>query len=508
MKSHQFMLPKLVETDSPCIGRAVTEYVQTKSGPRLKCRGVFGAVDRTNENGRKYPRPVWQRNLGEASPLIQRIASRMVLGELEHPESGMTHLARVSHIIEGAWLEDLNADNEYGVEAGTYIVGEYTVFNTPHGLILQELHDAGVPVGVSSRGRGDVETVDGIDIVQDNYDCETWDCVYNPSVVEAFPKPVVGESEALTIKDSLAKVRALLVKADRVDETDIPALAELGAELEQIQEKLGGSRQERSKNAVQTVEETLDLIRKKIGESTAPIRTGKDESNMKTKSKTEKTDADEKLDLVTVMVDEVFSARARATEKADDTDADDKSTDQPKDKSKSKAEVEAVPPEKYRRLRLVCSALVRRGQRGDAAFAAAEAKLNNAVKLGTRMSERLKTVTEELYKAKRESPDGGKADPKTRAKPGRAARFTRRRGESKYPTTEGEKTKQPGRKPKTETVEPGRVHNPAGDRRGGSVQERSGGDEQPTIFASVAAKCDGPELRESAAAEKKKAQRR
>jgi len=163
--------------------------------------GIFGKINAKNENNRRYPKAVWQKNLLETSPFRNRLKMRTVLGELEHPESGNTHLERVSHLITDAWMEDLTEQKiaqlglaEMGVKPGEYVLGRYEILNTPRGLILKALHEAGVKVGISSRGRGDVRQIDGIDEVQDNYVLDTWDCVYLPSVSEAYPIPRMTEA--------------------------------------------------------------------------------------------------------------------------------------------------------------------------------------------------------------------------------------------------------------------------------------------------------------------------
>jgi len=164
--------------------------------------GIFGKINCKNENNRRYPKAVWDRNLAEGSPFRSRLKMRTVLGELEHPESGNTHLERVSHIITDAWIENLAEAKiaelglaEMGVKPGEYVLGRYEILNTPRGGILKALHEAGVKVGISSRGRGDVKQVDGIDEVQDNYVLDTWDAVYLPSVSEAYPGPRMTERD-------------------------------------------------------------------------------------------------------------------------------------------------------------------------------------------------------------------------------------------------------------------------------------------------------------------------
>ena len=204
---------KLIETNAPTTFIPTKNPVLTESAGGQKVlvvEGIFAKADAKNENNRRYPRRVWEKNLAEDSGFRKRLKSRSVLGELEHPESGNTHLERVSHLIVDAWVEEISASkikemglDETLVEPGVYILGKYEVLSTPRGNILRALHEANVRVGISSRGRGDVRSVDGVDEVCDDYEVDTWDAVYLPSVVEANPAPVREATEALKEQQTL-----------------------------------------------------------------------------------------------------------------------------------------------------------------------------------------------------------------------------------------------------------------------------------------------------------------
>lgn len=201
-------------TDSPpgTAGRLLTEETVTfiprleervdrREGKRLFVRGPAQRLEHRNQNGRIYPRSVFERNLSESSQFQERLRNRQVLGELEHPENGNTALNRVSHIVVGATIEDLAEGNQYGVETGTYVITECMVLETPMGKILKELLERGVPVGISSRGRGDTIQNGEDEIVQDNYELDTWDYVYRPSVREARHTIETSRTEGLMEQD-------------------------------------------------------------------------------------------------------------------------------------------------------------------------------------------------------------------------------------------------------------------------------------------------------------------
>lgn len=149
-----------------------------KTGRKFRIvRGIFQEVDTPNQNGRIYPRSLWERIINSENTK-RAIKNRESFGELDHPEDGKTELKRVSHIITDLKLE------------GNHVIGEAEILPTPHGKILEALFTAGTGVGISSRGSGSVNDSSGSAIVQDDYKYESFDFVSGPSVSTAFPKPV------------------------------------------------------------------------------------------------------------------------------------------------------------------------------------------------------------------------------------------------------------------------------------------------------------------------------
>jgi len=254
--------PLLKETAAPQFSNMIVEKVETPVGTRLKVRGVYSSINRTNENHRRYSKRVWEKNLAPGSPFQRLIENKMAFGELEHPESGQTHLARVSHLITKTWIENLPADNPYGVEAGEWVLGEALILNTPNGLILQEIYAVGGRPGVSSRGRGDVETAtDGVDEVQENYDCETFDFVTRPSVIQALPLP----TEYFEQNRSNLKVESVLSEAANIGTLKLLSLIELGGRLSTVYERTQGEEKNKVRQAVTKIVERIRQLRNDAG---------------------------------------------------------------------------------------------------------------------------------------------------------------------------------------------------------------------------------------------------
>lgn len=151
-----------------------------KPAKRLVLEGVFQRSDTPNLNKRVYPRKVWERLCGEKSPMMEKVKARAMVGHLEHPKDGTTDLTAGAILVTEVRLQ----------EDGT-VWGKALVYNTPAGRLVQEYIDTGTKIGISSRGTG---SVDSKGVVQEDYNCDTWDIVYNPSTPGAHPKPT-NESE-------------------------------------------------------------------------------------------------------------------------------------------------------------------------------------------------------------------------------------------------------------------------------------------------------------------------
>lgn len=147
-----------------------------QNGGRLLVKGILQRADAENQNGRRYPRPILQR---EAVKYTESIKQRRALGELDHPDSAVVNLNNVSHnIIEMHW-------------DGNDLLGTVEVLTTPAGNILRELFKAGITLGISSRGMGSVKELgEGKVEVQEDFDLIAFDFVSNPSTQGAFLRPI------------------------------------------------------------------------------------------------------------------------------------------------------------------------------------------------------------------------------------------------------------------------------------------------------------------------------
>jgi hypothetical protein len=147
---------------------------------------VLQKYNTPNRNGRFYPEPILKR---EAERYKKAIAKGLSTSELNHPESSLIDLDRVSHLITDIWWE------------GNILMGKLKLLTSPgfhesgivstKGDIAANLMRQGVTMGVSSRGVGSLKKVGERNEVQDDFELICFDLVSSPSTPGAylFPNP-------------------------------------------------------------------------------------------------------------------------------------------------------------------------------------------------------------------------------------------------------------------------------------------------------------------------------
>lgn len=134
-----------------------------------------------NRNGRVYPEKILKR---EAEKYKKTIAKGLSTSELNHPESSLIDLDRVSHIIDEIWWDE------------NVLMGKLRLLTTPgfhergvissKGDVAANLMRQGVTMGVSSRGVGSLAKNGEHNEVQNDYEMICFDLVMNPSTPGAY----------------------------------------------------------------------------------------------------------------------------------------------------------------------------------------------------------------------------------------------------------------------------------------------------------------------------------
>lgn len=165
------MKPLLIENLSYDQAKMVTE--SSEDGKNLYMKGIFIEGGLKNANQRVYP-------VNEISRAVQTIKEQLksgysVLGEVDHPTNLRINLDRVSHMIEDMWMD------------GAKGCGKLKILPTPMGNLVKEMLGAGVKLGVSSRGSGNVNESSG---TVSDFEIVTVDIVAQPSAPNAYPQAV------------------------------------------------------------------------------------------------------------------------------------------------------------------------------------------------------------------------------------------------------------------------------------------------------------------------------
>ena len=142
---------------------------------------VLQKYNTPNRNGRVYPEKILKREADNYKKMIEKGTS---LSELNHPESSLIDLDRVSHIITDVWWD------------GPVLLGKLKLLTSPgfhergivstKGDLAANYLRQGVTLGISSRGVGSLKKVGEQNEVQDDFELICFDLVSSPSTPGAY----------------------------------------------------------------------------------------------------------------------------------------------------------------------------------------------------------------------------------------------------------------------------------------------------------------------------------
>jgi len=142
---------------------------------------VLQKYNTPNRNGRIYPEKILKREADNYKKMIQKGTA---LSELNHPESSLIDLDRVSHAITDVWWE------------GPILMGKLKLLTSPgfhergvcstKGDLAANYLRQGVTLGISSRGVGSLKKVGEQNEVQDDFELICFDLVSSPSTPGAY----------------------------------------------------------------------------------------------------------------------------------------------------------------------------------------------------------------------------------------------------------------------------------------------------------------------------------
>lgn len=151
----------------------IVESEQGDHGKSFYMKGIFIQGGVKNANERVYPVSEIERAVESLNEQIRD--GNSVLGEVDHPDDLKINLDRVSHTIESMWMDGPNG------------LGKLKILPTPMGDVIAKMLGAGVKLGVSSRGSGNVDEMTG---KVSDFEIVTVDIVAQPSAPNAYPKAI------------------------------------------------------------------------------------------------------------------------------------------------------------------------------------------------------------------------------------------------------------------------------------------------------------------------------
>ena len=224
----------------------------TEEDDSIVLEGVFTTFNQKNRNGRIYESADF---LPHVANLQGAIASRSLLGELDHPHNFETSLANASHVVESLKFD----------EQQNAIVGRIKLLHTSRGMDARALVKDGIPLHISSRAAGTVDESGRVRLQQ----LFTYDLVAEPGFANAVltrvnegveVNPISDESKAVlkSLNESYQYMNENYKKIGEYDNVDVYEIMETNTELAPEISQEGGKTVSSAEDQSKKNEDTLN----------------------------------------------------------------------------------------------------------------------------------------------------------------------------------------------------------------------------------------------------------
>ena len=224
----------------------------TEEDDSIVLEGVFTTFNQKNRNGRIYESADF---LPHVANLQSAIASRSLLGELDHPHNFETSLANASHVVESLKFD----------EQQNAIVGRIKLLHTSRGMDARALVKDGIPLHISSRAAGTVDESGRVRLQQ----LFTYDLVAEPGFANAVltrvnegveVNPISDESKAVlkSLNESYQYMNENYKKIGEYDNVDVYEIMETNTELTPNIAQEGGKTVSSAETQIEKNKDTLN----------------------------------------------------------------------------------------------------------------------------------------------------------------------------------------------------------------------------------------------------------
>lgn len=154
----------------------VESNIPLRKGCLGTLKGVAADYRNPTRNSRFYSRRLWEL-VFKLKWVLEALETKTLFGEADHPEDRVESRIHEAAIVLTSYSFN---DEEQVLEA------EFDILDTPSGRILKTLADYGCKIGISSRGRGNIVTKNGVGYVDEStYVFGGFDAVVLPAVEKA-----------------------------------------------------------------------------------------------------------------------------------------------------------------------------------------------------------------------------------------------------------------------------------------------------------------------------------